>query len=355
MKVQVYILTKTINTFFKIENFFYLKITELLLITQISMAETSVFKNPQSNETAPKIETLDPKVLEIITKNPNKVKGCLCYNIDYNQAKDKNRFVSPTFTVSRVTIGLVESSDDFKKNDSPNYFMSVRKTGTSADTGDTDVLFSKITDAETKMKDLDEFSDSDLSSNIKTKDGKDPSIFFKLKYARKAVADPDNPKKTKKVTDMTRLSTKFYVVKKIDGKPVKVPLEFNPKEITKHIITNSIAEMKVTFDYAWKMKGAHGINVHIDEAILLPPKNVKRANDLELTVPDYMVASDSEGEGEGESAPTTKSAPKKAAVNEPDNFEAEPDDLDGKKTEAPAPAQKAPTQKTASKQKPKSK
>lgn len=321
------------------------------------MAETNVVKNPQMYESAPKIETLDPKILEIVTKNPNKVKGCLCYNVDYNQAKDKNRFVSPTFTVSRVTIGLVESSDDFKKNDSPNYFMSVRKTGTSADTGDTDILFSKISEAETKMKELDEFSDSELSSNVKTKDGKDPSIFFKLKYARKAVKDPDNPKKTKKVTDITRLSTKFYIVKKIDNKPVKVPLEFDPKEITKHIITNSIAEMKVTFDYAWKMKGAHGINVHIDEAIILPPKNVKRANDLELTVPDYMVASDSDGEGEVETAPTTKSAPKKASVvvDEPDNFEVEADDLDGKKTEAPAKKTEAPPKKTASKQKPKGK
>lgn len=296
------------------------------------MAETSVVKSP-AQSVAPKIETFDSNVLEIVTKNPNKVKGCLCYNVDYNNEKDKNRFVSPTFTVSRITIGLVEASDDFKKNDSPNHFISVRKTGTDADTGDTNVLFQKIEEAEEKMSTLDEFKDSKLSSNIKSKDGKDPSIFFKLKYARKAVKDPDNPKKTKKVTDMTRLSTKFYTVKKIDGKPVKVPLEFDPKEITKHIITNSIMEAKVTFDYGWKMKDQHGINLHIDEAILLPPKNVKRANDLELSVPSYMVASDSE-----EETPAGKSS---NTVDEPDHFEA--DELDA----APAPEKKAVATKKA--------
>lgn len=305
------------------------------------MAETSIVKNPVQGA-APKIETFDSNILEIVTKNPNKVKGCLCYNVDYNQEKDKNRYVSPTFTVSRITIGLVETSDDFKKNDSPNYFISVRKTGTDVDTGDTNVLFQKIEEAEEKMSTINEFKDSKLSSNIKSKDGKDPSIFFKLKYARKAVKDPDNPKKTKKVTDMTRLSTKFYLVKKIEGKPVKVPLEFDPKDITKHIITNSIMEAKVTFDYGWKMKDQHGINLHIDEAILLPPKNVKRATDMVLSVPEYMVASDSEDEAPAVNSKSTNT------VDEPDNFEdGGADDLDGGSAPAPKPAPKKETTKTA--------
>lgn len=306
-----------------------------------NMAETSVVKSP-AQEVAPKIETFDSNVLEIVTKNPNKVKGCLCYNVDYNNAKDKNRFVSPTFTVSRITIGLVEASEDFKKADSPNYFISVRKTGTAADTGDTAVLFQKIEEAEEKMSSIGEFKDSKLSSNIKTKDGKDPSIFFKLKYARKAVKDPKDPKKITKTTDMTKLSTKFYTVKKVDGKPVKVPLEFDPKDITKHIITNSIMEAKVTFDYGWKMKDQHGINLHIDEAILLPPKNVKRATDLELNVPSYMVASDSDDEPAQEKTTTTPSK----TVDEPDNFEnGDGDDLEPEKpskTAAPATKKAAP-------------
>lgn len=311
------------------------------------MAETSVVKTPTQGLPPPNISDLDTSIFNIMTKNPTKVKGCQIYNVDYNGDKSKNRFVSPTFVVRQLTIGLVESSEDFKKDDSPNYFITVRRTGEN-DTGDTDALFEKVKSVEALMEKDDEFSATKMSSNIKTKDGKDPSIFFKLKYAKKRVKDPLNPKKTKGVTDKTRLSTAFYKAKKIDGKNVLVPLEFDPKNITDHIITNSVMEAHVTFDYVWSLNGQHGVSLHLDKVILLPPKQVVRASDMSMAVPDYMVASDSEDGGD------------KSSTKQEDDFDKD-DDLDGgmveeeppKKTavkEAPPAKSKEPEKSKSSKE-----
>jgi len=284
------------------------------------MAEVSVVKTPTVGP-PPTIESLDTDILNINTKNPSKARGCSIYNVDYNDNPEKNRFVSPTFLLRRVTIGLVESAEEYKKDDSPNYFITVRQTGN--DGGDTDALFEKIKAAESLMNEQSEFKETRLSSNIKAKEGKEPCIFFKLKYAKKPVKDPNNPKKPKRVIDKTRLTTKFYKAKKIDGKPVLVPMEFSPENIRDHVMTNSVMEAHITFDYGWKLNGQHGLSIHLDKAILLPPKNIVRANDMELTVPDYMVESDSEDE---------------TTPHQENTEESEDDDLvseSTKKTEAP--------------------